>query len=120
LKTVVAERLAADPSAGMTLERHAGNPAGYEEPLRDAPEETGAADDTIVDLARELLSAADPQGAQVSKYVSKYNVHVKNSQGTVIGDNAHPVRPRPLAGAGRRPRRRRERPRGPGHRPAAN
>jgi nucleoside-triphosphatase THEP1 len=54
-------------------------------PLRDAIEETGAADDTsIVDLARELLAAADPQGAQVGKY----NVHVKDSQGTVIGDNA--------------------------------
>src|SRR4051794_14199626 len=86
LKAALTDRFGGDPGAKKTLERHAGNPAGYEAPLRDLIVESGARDDaTIVNLARELLATTDPAGAQVGKY----NVQIAGGQGTVIGDGAH-------------------------------
>jgi hypothetical protein len=86
LKAALVARFGDDIVASKSLERYTGNPDGYESPLRDSLMETGAAEDvTIVDLARQLLAAADPDGAQVGRY----NVKVTGSQGVVIGDNAH-------------------------------
>jgi hypothetical protein len=85
LKAALVERFGDDPVAGTTLERHASNPDGYEVPMRDVVAESGAADDAvIVELARELLSAADPAGAQVGKY----NVQVSGGVVGAVGDGA--------------------------------
>jgi hypothetical protein len=86
LKTALAERFSqGDPAGGRTLERYAGNPTGYETPVRDLITETGAdQDDSILDVARQLLAAADPDGAQVGKY----NVKVIGGNVGAIGDNA--------------------------------
>jgi len=74
-----------DEAAGKTLQRHAGNPGGYEIPVRDLVVESGAdQDQTILDLAHELLATADPEGAQVGRY----NVKVTGGNVGAIGDNA--------------------------------
>jgi hypothetical protein len=84
LKAALAERFVDDPVAGVTLERHASNPEGYEVPMRDIVTESGAAHDPVlVELARELLAAADPIGAQVGRY----NVHVTGGVVGAIGDD---------------------------------
>jgi hypothetical protein len=85
LKDALAERFGDDPAAEKTLERHASNPDGYEVPMRDVVTEFGAANDpVIVELARDLLAAADPAGAQVGKY----NVQITSGAVGAIGDNA--------------------------------
>ena len=84
LKAALTGRAVDDPSAGKVLERHAGNPGGYEVPVRDLIEETGAArDEGILVLARQLLEAQDPAGARVGRYV----VDVTGSQGVQVGEN---------------------------------
>ncbi|HZN76794.1 MAG TPA: hypothetical protein VFC00_34645 [Micromonosporaceae bacterium] len=82
LKAALVARAGDDQAAGKALERHATNPQGYEAPVRDLVVESSAADDArIVALARELLAAADPAGAQTGKYV----VRVTSSQGVQVG-----------------------------------
>jgi hypothetical protein len=85
LKTALVARFGQDEAAGKTLERHAGNPGGYEAPVRDLIVESGAdRDPTILDLAQKLLATADPKGAQVGKY----NVKVTGGNVGAVGDNA--------------------------------
>jgi hypothetical protein len=84
LKSALVNRFGPD-EAGKTLERYAGNPGGYEVPVRDLIVESGAdRDQTILDLAHELLASADPEGAQVGKY----NIKVSGGNVGAIGDNA--------------------------------
>lgn len=88
LKGAVLGRFRGDPAAEKALEKHATNPEGYKAPLNDALAETGAASaEDVVSAAQNLLALLDPDGAKVGKYV----VDVRNSQGTVIGDNAQVV-----------------------------
>jgi hypothetical protein len=85
LKSALVARFDQDEAAGRTLERHATNPAGYEVPVRDLIVESGAdRDQTIIDLAHELLATADPEGTQVGRY----NVKVTGGNVGAIGDNA--------------------------------
>jgi len=84
LKAAVVGRAAGDPAAEKMLERHAGNPQGYEIPVQDLVTESGASsDEQIVALARQLLEAADPAGAQVGRY----NVKIEQGQGVQVGDH---------------------------------
>lgn len=85
LRAALGTRFGGDPVANQMLERHAKNPGGYDAAMRDVVEESGVGGDAdIVGLARELLSAADPAGAQVGKY----NVHIASGQVGAIGDHA--------------------------------
>ena len=85
LRSALVARFGQDEAAGKTLERHARNPGGYEVPVRDLLVESGAdRDQTILDLAHELLATADPEGAQVGKY----NVKITGGNVGAIGDNA--------------------------------
>ena len=85
LTSALAAHFGPDETGGRTLERHASNPGGYEIPVRDLIVESGAErDPTVLDLARELLAAADPEGTQVGRY----NVKVTGGNVGAIGDNA--------------------------------
>jgi hypothetical protein len=59
---IVGKAGAEEPGAAKALDRHAGDPRGYEAPVRDLVVEAGAdRDDAILELARELLRHAEPE-----------------------------------------------------------
>ena len=85
LTSALVARFGQDETAGRTLQRHAANPGGYEVAVRDLIVESGAEQDPrVLDLARELLATADPEGIRVGRY----NVTVTGGTVGAIGDNA--------------------------------
>ena len=87
LKQLVLRRFGGDRKAFDVLAEYEADPDTYEKPLAKQLQAAGAADDTeLIVAAQELLSRADPAGAQVGKY----NVQVSGrGQIGAIGDHAN-------------------------------
>jgi hypothetical protein len=74
------------PGAELALREHASDPVTWEAPLAKAVRESGAAgDEAVVLAAQQLLALVEAPGTRTGKYVSD----VRDSPGTVIGDNAY-------------------------------
>jgi hypothetical protein len=85
LHTKVRGLLSRRPGGEVVLDQHGEDPETWDRPLRKQLAEAGI-DSEVVELARRLLSAVDPQGSNAGKYQVSVG---GNAQGTVIGDSSN-------------------------------
>ena len=85
LKALIQQCFAGKPEAEMILTNLEEKPDVWQEPLKDALQETGAdKDEDIIRSAQQVMKLVNPQQASQGKY----NVQIGEAKGTVIGDNA--------------------------------
>lgn len=84
LRGLARKRIADQPGSELVLAKHEAYPQTWEAPLAMMLTEAGAADDAVlVEAARALMELVDAPGSALGTY----NVTIKGSQGTQVGDN---------------------------------
>jgi hypothetical protein len=85
LKQLVWSKVAGKPSAELILAEYEADPETFEMPVTKLLRDSGVAQDkAVIAAAMRLLELLDTRGARAG-----WDVHVRSSTGTVIGDNAH-------------------------------
>ena len=89
LKALVKKRFAGRPKGELALAEHEGSQT-WDEPLAAELAAAGAdRDDELVTAAQALMRLVDEEGFEAGKYIVKYQVDARGSQGVVVGDHAH-------------------------------
>lgn len=84
LKAKVRDWLGGSPSKELVLVEHEKSPQTWQEPLKAALTETGAAGDrAVVEAAQQLMNLLDAAGTQSGKY----RVDLHDAQGVQVGDH---------------------------------
>jgi hypothetical protein len=84
LREKVRARLSRRAGADALVDRHSEDPETWQRPMEKELSEAGV-DSELVDLAKQVLSAVDPEGSRAGKYQVTVG---GNAQGTVVGDAA--------------------------------